>query len=348
MIDVALELQIPSYLFFASPACFLAFMLELTVLDSQLGCDSVTELSVRGFVNSVPRLVLPTTVLNRGDGYTWYLYHARRYTETKGIVVNTFRELEPFVLDTLSAINVPMPKVYPVGPLMDLNGPAQWHPDRAQHESVINWLDNQPEFSVVFLCFGSAGSLSGPQVKEIASGLKQAGFRFLWSLREPPNTKLGLPSEYMDLNEVLPNGFLEQTYGMGLVCGWVPQVTILAHQAIGGFVSHCGWNSILESLWFGVPIATWPIYAEQQMNAFEMVKELGLAIEIRLDYREGSHLVSAEEVERGIKRLMTKDCEVRAKVKSMRETSRMALMENGSSCESLGSLVEELITIYES
>ncbi|PON63504.1 UDP-glucuronosyl/UDP-glucosyltransferase [Parasponia andersonii] len=159
------------------------------------------------------------------------------------------------------------------------------------------------------------GCLSGPQVKEIALGLERAGFRFLWSLRVPPRTRLGLPSEYLNLDGALPSGFLERTarMGLGLVCRWVPQVTTLAHRAVGGFVSHCGWNSILESLWYGVPIATWPVYAEQQMNAFEMVKELGLAIEIRLDYREGSDLVLAEEVEKGIKRLMISDNEVKSK-----------------------------------
>jgi len=120
-------------------------------------------------------------------------------------------------------------------------------------------------------------------------------------------------------------------------------VTILAHKAIGGFVSHCGWNSILESLWHGVPIATWPLYAEQQMNAFEMVKELGLAVEISLDYKEGSDLVLAEEVERGIKRLMDGENEVREKVKEMRKKSKMAVMENGSSYRSLGALIEELV-----
>ncbi|PON53999.1 UDP-glucuronosyl/UDP-glucosyltransferase [Trema orientale] len=347
MIDVAVGLQIPSYLFFASPASFLSFMLDVTSLDSQLSRDSVTELRVRGFVNSVPRSVLPTSVLKQGDGYSWYLHHGRRFTETKGIIVNTFTELEPFVLDTLSTSDVP--KVYPVGPIMDLNGPAQWHPDRAQQEGITKWLDNQPASSVVFLCFGSMGCLSGPQVKEIALGLERAGFRFLWSLREPPKTRLGLPSEYLNLDDALPSGFLERTarMGLGLVCGWVPQVTILAHRAIGGFVSHCGWNSILESLWYGVPIATWPVYAEQQMNALEMVKELGLAIEIRLDYREGSDLVLAEEVEKGIKGLMISDNEVRAKVKGMKEKSRIALMENGSSYESLGILVEELMANYE-
>ena len=99
----------------------------------------------------------------------------------------------------------------------------------------------------------------------------------------------------------------------------------------------------MESLWYGVPIATWPIYAEQQMNAFEMVKDLGLAVEIRVDYREGSKIVMAEEVERSIKRLMDGDQGVRTRVKDMREKSRMALMENGSAYQALEDLIEELL-----
>lgn len=119
-------------------------------------------------------------------------------------------------------------------------------------------------------------------------------------------------------------------------------MTILSHPAIGGFVSHCGWNSILESLWFGVPIATWPVYAEQQMNAFEMVKELELAVELRLDYREGSKVVMAEELETALRRLMNDDDEVRSRVKLMGEKCRTVLMENGSSHEALNSLIEKL------
>ncbi|XP_030479683.1 UDP-glycosyltransferase 43 [Cannabis sativa] len=344
MIDVAVELGIPSYLFFASPASFLSFMLEVPILDSQLNSESLTEFRVPGFANPVPRSILPTTVLKRGDGYAWYIYHGQRYTQTKGIIVNTFTELETFVLDSLSERNVP--KVYSIGPIIDYNGPEQWHPDKAQQKNVMKWLDDKPVSSVVFLCFGSMGSLNGPQVREIAIGLERIGCRFLWSLRKAPNAKLGLPNEYVNFDDVLPSGFLDRTVGLGKVCGWVPQVTILGHPAIGGFVSHCGWNSILESLWHGVPIATWPVYAEQQMNAFEMVKELGLAIDIRLDYREGSDLVMAEEVQRAIERLMASDCEVRERVKCMKQKCRMALFENGSSYKSLGVLVEKLISNY--
>ncbi|TXG48313.1 hypothetical protein EZV62_027607 [Acer yangbiense] len=356
MIDVANELDVPSYLYFASPASFLGFLFYLPTLDNQLATefvdsgselivprDSSIELVIPSFLNPLPPLVLPTSTLKRNqDGHAWFLYHARRYIETKGIIVNTFRELEPYAVDSVSVTG--MPPVYPIGPVLDLYGPAQWHPDRAQQEEIMKWLDDQPPLSVAFLCFGSQGSLGVAQLREIATGLDRAGFRFLWSIREPPKGTIYLPGEYPNLEEVLPQGFLNRTDGIGLVCGWVPQVTILAHQAIAGFVSHCGWNSILESLWYGVPIATWPIYAEQQMNAFQLVKELGLAVEIRLDYREGSDLVLAEELERGLRRLMDSGDVVRTKkVKEMKEKSRMALMENGSSYKSLQSLAKQLV-----
>jgi UDP:flavonoid glycosyltransferase YjiC (YdhE family) len=111
---------------------------------------------------------------------------------------------------------------------------------------------------------------------------------------------------------------------------------------VGGFVSHCGWNSILESLWYGVPIATWPVYAEQQMNAFQLVRELELAVEIRLDYRVGGNLVQAEEVENGVRTLMNHSDEIRMKVKKLSEKCRVALIENGSSYTNLVSLIQEL------
>ena len=343
MVDVANELDIPCYLYFPSPTTFLGFMLHLPILDTQLTTELAeldTELVIPSFVNPIPPSVLPSIALKK-DGYSCFLYHARRYLETKGIIINTFSELEPYALNSLSTSQVP--PIYPIGPILDPVGPARWHPDQAHHERIMKWLDDQPPSTVVFLCFGSIGSLSGSQVREIAFGLEQAGVRFLWALREPPKNPLALPDNFTNLEEVLPNGFLERTIEIGLVCGFVSQVSILSHKAIGGFISHCGWNSILESLWHGVPIATWPIHAEQQMNAFELVKELELAIEIRLDYREGSDLVMANEIERGIKSLMDCNNEVRTKVKEISMKSRMSMMENGSSYASMRALIQELV-----
>nr|AGU14122.1 UDP-glycosyltransferase [Cicer arietinum] len=341
IIDVAVELAIPCYLFFASPASFLGFMLHLPRVEL---IESETEFEIPCFKNPLPRLVLPNMVLNwktEEDGYSWVSYHARRYREAKGIVVNTLEELEPYALQSLNN-DLQLPPVYPIGPILDLVGPVQWNPNPVQYNYIMEWLDMQPVASVVFLCFGSMGSLEVKQVEQIAFGLEQAGVRFLWALREPPKAQLEDPRDYVSHEDVLPDGFLKRTVEVGIVCGWAPQAKVLAHKAIGGFVSHCGWNSILESLWYGVPIATWPVYAEQQMNAFQMVRELGLAVEIRVDYSKGRDLVRAEEVENGVSTLMNGSDEIRKKVKDMSEKCRVALMENGSSYTDLLSLIHEL------
>lgn len=341
IIDVANEVSVPCYLFFASPASFLGFSLHLPKLES---VESETEFEIPSFRNPIPKQVLPNMVLkwkSEEDAYSWISYHAGRYRETKGIVVNTLQELEPYALQSLYD-DSQLPPVYTIGPVIDLVGPAEWDPNPVQYNYIMEWLDLQPLASVVFLCFGSLGSLEVKQVEKIAIGLERAGVRFLWALRGPPKAQSADPRDYTSYDNVLPDGFLERTAGMGIVCGWVPQAKVLAHKAVGGFVSHCGWNSILESLRYGVPIATWPVYAEQQMNAFEMVRELGLAVEIRLDYRVSGDLVQAEEVKNGVTTLMNNSDEIRRKVKEMSEKCRVALMDNGSSYTNLVSLIHEL------
>ncbi|KAL8201544.1 hypothetical protein R6Q57_010691 [Mikania cordata] len=343
MIDVANDLGIPSYLYFASPAAYLGFVLHLTTLPLTESVDSLNELTVASFTNPVPSSAFPLFCRNKNElGYSCFVRHAVRYKETKGIVVNTFRELEPYSLDSLSSDCIGLPPVYPVGPVVDHVGPVKWHPNRSGLEKVIQWLDRQPECSVVFLCFGSMGSLNRAQVREIGTGLERAGYRFLWSLREPAKTKVELPNDYEELEkDLFPDGFVDRTAQSGLVCGWVSQVSVLAHKAIGGFVSHCGWNSILESISYGVPVATWPLYGEQHLNAFEMVKELGLSVEMRLD--KGNDLVLADEVDRGVRELMDgRDGALKKKVKEMSDKSKVALMKNGSSFQALENLLAVL------
>ncbi|TQE06680.1 hypothetical protein C1H46_007746 [Malus baccata] len=237
-----------------------------------------------------------------------------------------------------------------VGPILNLkSSETEVGSKQAQQKSdILEWLDDQPDSSGGFLCFGSMGSFGEDQVREIASGLEQSGHRFLWSLRQPPPKGIiASPSDYSDPKAVLPEGFLDRTAGIGKVIGWAPQVAILAHPAVGGFVSHCGWNSTLESLWFGVPVAAWPVYAEQQLNAFELVRELGLAVEVNMEYRrdlygEYPNVVKAHELERGIKELMEKDSDVRKRVKYMSEKSKKALMVGGSSYNSLGRFLDQI------
>lgn len=356
LLDVVNEFGVPSYVFFSSNACFLSLMLHLQSLrdehnmDTTEFKDSDAELVVPSFVNPVPARVLPNVVLNK-EGAKSILDCARRWRETKGIIVNTFMEIESYAIHSFTdAKNTP--PVYPVGPLLNLKGNDN-HVGKGglgdQSCHIMKWLDDQPPSSVVFLCFGSMGSLDEKQVKEIAQALERGGFRFLWSLRRPPpKDKIEFPTDHDNLDEALPEGFLNRTAGIGKVIGWAPQVAILAHPAIGGFVSHCGWNSILESFWFGVPIATWPLYAEQQLNAFQMVKELELAVEIILDYRrefmiDSSIIVTSEEIESGIRKLMEHDNKIKKRVKEMSEKSKKALMDGGSSHFSLGRLIDDVI-----
>ncbi|XP_074293926.1 anthocyanidin 3-O-glucosyltransferase 2-like [Silene latifolia] len=352
MIDIAKELHIPSYIYFTSGANFLHTMLHFQEIADEQGIADVTGLmddpdsvsDIPGFINPVPTKVLPWMLLDKDGVWASKMIDlARRFREAKGILVNSFAELESSAIHVLqSQENVPT--IYPVGPILSLEGRGDSKSSNNDEESIISWLDGQPKSSVVFLCFGSMGCFDTEQVKEIADGLDRSGHRFLWSLRKPVlvSRNGGLPSEHMIFDDALPEGFIDRTAHKGKIIPWAPQVAVLAHQAIGGFVSHCGWNSILESIWFGVPLATWPMYAEQQLNAFTLVKELGLAVEIKIDYRwdmkkqKGNYLVKAEEVEAGVRKLMSMDNEMRAKVREMNELSRKVLQANGgSSHESL-------------
>ncbi|KAL1551368.1 hydroquinone glucosyltransferase [Salvia divinorum] len=346
MIDVANELGAPAYIFVPSGSAFLGLLLHLQSLRDDHGKNmkeyegSDVEISIPTYVHPVPAKVWPVKVF---DNETGILECARRYRETRGIIVNTFLEFEPHAISSLSA-DARIPPVYPVGPLIQ-GGGEETDENKRKREEIIAWLDKQPHSSVVFLCFGTRGIFHGEQVKEIATALEQSGVRFLWSLRKPPpEGTIEFPGEYENPEQVLPEGFLRNTTGIGKVIGWAPQMAVLSHPAVGGFVSHCGWNSTLESVWCGVPIAAWPLFAEQQTNAFQLVKEFEMAIEIKIDYRKGSGvIVRAGTIENAIRQLMDPENKIRLKVKEVHDKTRAALVEGGSSYNFLGRLLENIM-----
>ncbi|MBA0633337.1 hypothetical protein Godav_001956 [Gossypium davidsonii] len=327
LVDIAHQFNIPSNIFLTANAGFLSLLFHLTTQHDETRNSpdfkrSYPDELISGFINPVPFNVLPSALFDKDNGYPWFMMTAQKFKAVKGIMVNTFEELEPYAISGFSDRG--SSPVYPVGPVLDINCKPDTELDLAQCKKVMKWLDEQPRSSVIFLCFGSFGHFLAPQVKEIALRLEQSGYRFLWSLQ----------------------GFMERIQGKGIMIhGWAPQVKILAHEAIGGFVSHCGWNSILESLWFGLPVVTWPMYAEQQLNAFKMVKELGLAIELRLDYEElnVSNVVTANEIKNAVKQVMDDSSEVRKKAKEMAEIARKAIVNGGSSFLSIQRFIEDMI-----
>ncbi|KAK9059033.1 hypothetical protein SSX86_021652 [Deinandra increscens subsp. villosa] len=349
MIDVANEFNVPTEVFFTSTAAFLGFKLFVQTLNDDHNQDvfelsnSDTEISVPGFVHPVPTKVF-WILLRTREGVEFAMSLARKLREAKAILINTFLELETHAIESLCA-DISIPPVYPVGPILCLEGRS----GKSLDGDVMSWLDSQPPSSVVLLCFGSMGYFDEVQVKEIARALEQSGYRFVWSLRQAPDETTKVPGDYDDPRVVLPEGFLERTDGIGKVVGWAPQAELLAHSAVGGFVSHCGWNSLLESVWFGVPVAAWPMYAEQQMNAFEIVVELGLAVEIKWDHIKdilnpelNMGVLGAKEIESGIKRVM-ENTEIRKKVKEMSEKSRAAVVNSGSSYLAVGNFIKNFI-----
>ncbi|XP_047944996.1 putative UDP-glucose flavonoid 3-O-glucosyltransferase 3 [Salvia hispanica] len=349
MMDVAAELAAPSYIFFTCGAAGLGLLFRLSDLirrrDRALKdyLDSDAAIPAPTFVNPVPAKVWPAMAFANEAGF---LDLTDRLRSVSGIVVNTFLELEAHAVAALAG-DAAAPAVYPVGPLLQDEAEPADEAARRRRAEVLGWLGEQPESSVAFLCFGTNGHFGAAQVAEIAAALERSGTRFLWSLRKPPSKETGAGiGEYADPGTVLPDGFLDRTAGAGRVIGWAPQMAVLSHRAVGGFVTHCGWNSILESVSCGVPMAVWPMYAEQQMNAFQLVRELEIAVEIKMDYRKDSpRLVAADRIEKGIRELMDLDNKIHANVKELKEKSKSALLENGSSSNFVRSFIENVTNL---
>ncbi|KAL7194438.1 hypothetical protein ACSBR1_034787 [Camellia fascicularis] len=152
-----------------------------------------------------------------------------------------------------------------VGPLNAENDNAK---PNSQHK-CLDWLAKQAPKSVLYVSFGTTPSMTDAQIKELAMGLEQSRQKFIWVLRDAD--KGDIFAGDVKRAEALPEAYEERVKGIGLVVrDWAPQLEILAHPSTGGFMSHCGWNSCLESITMGVPIAAWPMHSDQPKNAFLM------------------------------------------------------------------------------
>jgi hypothetical protein len=148
-------------------------------------------------------------------------------------------------------------------------------------DATVRWLDAQPPGSVVYVALGSEAPLPVEQVHELGLGLELAGTGFLWALRKPA-------SPDGDGEDLLPPGFQERTQGRGLVTtGWVPQVSILAHAAVGAFLTHCGQSSFVEGLLFGRPLVLLPIFGDQGPNA-RLLEGKKVGLQVARDEGDGS------------------------------------------------------------
>ncbi|XP_030526544.2 beta-D-glucosyl crocetin beta-1,6-glucosyltransferase-like [Rhodamnia argentea] len=205
------------------------------------------------------------------------------------IFMKGIRELEGKYIDYLRDLSGK--KVVLVGPLVE-------EPVQEDGNHIIEWLDQKERSSTIFISFGTEYFLTEKEREEIAFGLELSNVNFIWVVKFSV-------VENIKLEEALPEGFLERVRDRGLVIeGWAPQTRVLAHPSVGGFVSHCGWSSVMESMKFGVPIIAMPMHLDQPFNA-RLVEDFGVGLEVmrnesgKLEREEIAEVIKAVVVEEG-------------------------------------------------
>ncbi|WOH09536.1 hypothetical protein DCAR_0728993 [Daucus carota subsp. sativus] len=341
-LDVAIEFKVPPYLFFPSTAMALSLFLYLPKLDKMTSCeyrDLPDPVQIPGCI-PVHGRDLPGPIQDRkSETYKWMLHHVERYSLADGIMVNSFMDLEGGAIKALQELGRPM--VYPVGPLIQMDHSTTG----ADEVNCLRWLDDQPSGSVLFLSFGSGGTLTANQISELALGLEMSEQGFLWVLRSPndetANAAFFDSCSKKDPIDFLPQGFIERTKGHGLVVpDWAPQAQILSHASTGGFLTHCGWNSILETLTNGVPVIAWPLYAEQRMNAVMLNEDLKVALRPQVGE---NGMVGRVEIAKLVKGLIEGEegKGLRARMRDLKDAAVKALDEDGSSTKAMAQVVSK-------
>ncbi|XP_062076121.1 UDP-glycosyltransferase 88A1-like [Humulus lupulus] len=340
-LTVSNQLNIPCFFFYTSSASDLAASFYLPTLhkNSQKSFKDQNILQNIPGVPPIPSSDMAKPILDRRDkAYDNFLACPAYFSESAGMIVNTFDSLEPRAIKAITdGLCVPegrSPPIHCIGPLIHTKEGR----GKVRSES-LRWLDSQPSRSVVFLCFGSLGSFTTDQLRETAAGLERSGQRFLWVVRSPVTVATScLPDP--DLDSLLPEGFLHRTKERGLVVkNWAAQVEVLNHDSVGGFVTHCGWNSVLEAVCAGVPMVAWPLYAEQRFNRVVLVEEFKIALPLN-ELEDG--FVRANEVEKRVSELMNSESgdSVRGMVLEMKNEAIAALSKGGSSQVALTKLTE--------
>ncbi|XP_015877020.3 zeatin O-xylosyltransferase [Ziziphus jujuba] len=227
-------------------------------------------------------------------------------------------------------------KGWPIGPLHQVtyNSKNIGRNSINGRDKCLEWLDKQEPDCVLYISFGTTISMGDhdQQLKELALGLELSEAKFIWVFTDADHKKDGLVESEKGRHE-LPEGFEDRVKGKGMVVrDWAPQLEILQHKSTGGFLSHCGWNSCLESISYGVPIATWPMHSDQPMNALLITDVLKIGVNVK-EWRRRDQVVSSSEISKALRRLMGSDegDEMRKRAKDLGDKVRSATADGGVS-----------------
>ncbi|CAL5087319.1 unnamed protein product [Urochloa decumbens] len=238
------------------------------------------------------------------------------------VLVNSFYELQPQESDYMASawraktVGPTVPSAFLDNALPD-DTSYGFHLHTPLTAATKAWLDGRPARSVVYAAFGSISEPTAAQMAEVAEGLYNCGKPFLWVVRASETAKI-------------PENFAEKAKESGIIVTWSPQLEVLAHPAVGCFVTHCGWNSTTEALCAGVPMVAMPQWSDQPTNAKYIEDVWRVGVRVRPD-EEG--VVRKEEVERCVREVMDgeRSVEYRQNAATWKEKAKRAVSEGGSS-----------------
>nr|QLF98861.1 2-hydroxyflavanone C-glycosyltransferase [Scutellaria baicalensis] len=307
--DLVSDLPISTYTLMTSSAAFFCLMAYLPkLLQIDVANRDAIEIPDLGPISMSS---IPPKMLDPSDFFSAFISsNVSSLHKVKGVLINTFNSFESEAIEAVRRNGVD--HILPIGPLESYD---------AKKAHDLPWLDEQPPESVLFVSFGSRTALSKEQIRELGAALEKSGCRFLWVLKGGKVDK----EDKEEVEDMLGASFVERTKKKGLIVkGWVKQEQILAHPAIGGFVSHCGWNSVIEAARLGVPVLAWPQHGDQSVNA-GVVEKAGLGLWVREWGWGQTKLIGREEIAEKMievmqdEKLRVSAGEVRAKAKETRE-----------------------------
>ncbi|KAK4481112.1 hypothetical protein RD792_011983 [Penstemon davidsonii] len=302
------------------------------------------------------KLQLPG-LLNPGTSTITGFREQVRKTEFQayGMVVNSFEELEQRYVDEFRKIK----NVWCIGPLslwsndsLDIAQRGN-NQDSINSDQFMNWLDSKKQGSVIYACLGSLSRLSTAQFIELALGLEESSHPFILVVKTS-----GGNSEEIE-KWILEEEFEERIKERGLLIrGWAPQVLILSHSAVGGFLTHCGWNSTLEGICSGLPMITWPMFGEQFLNEKLVVQILGTGVGVGAqavvhlgEEQKPEMKVMRNGITKAIQRVMDEGkegSERRKMAKELGEKARRSVEVGGSSDLNARLLIQEIAQLGKS
>ncbi|XP_025015520.2 UDP-glycosyltransferase 708G1 [Ricinus communis] len=331
-IPITQALNLPNYVLFTSSAKMLALYLSF---HAMIGSEPTIDLGDTDGIKipslePIPRSWIPPPLLQDTNNLlkTYFIKNGKKMAESSGILVNTFDSIEHEVLEQLNAGKVieNLPPVIAIGPLASCE---------SETKQALAWLDSQQNGSVLFVSFGSRTAISRAQLTELGEGLVRSGIRFLWMVKDKKVDK----EDEEDLSQVIGNRLIERLKERGLVVkSWLNQEDVLRHSAIGGFLSHCGWNSVTEAVQHGIPILAWPQHGDQKINA-DIVERIVLGTWEKSWGWGGEVVVKGNDIAEMIKEMMGNDL-LRAHAVQIREEARRAIADTGNSTKGLMGLIE--------